>query len=192
MGSAGVNSLFSPKSFLATGTEPLHLLFQRQTAKAVAKGIQPRCHGQPAERDLGRADGPAAGHHASGSASACYQHAIGETARVERVQLPEDLPLAIKRAALFAAALPDPMQVKTSLCQMLQAQGLHTVGAVQHLSATNLNAPNAELIGTAGLWIERLGYLLLGRVVEFTRSLYRGAAYDFTLQFTRAPQALTA
>ena len=36
--------------------------------------------------------------------------------------------------------------------------------------------------GAAGLKIERIGYLPNGRVVEFTRSLYRGDAYDFAVE----------
>jgi len=36
--------------------------------------------------------------------------------------------------------------------------------------------------GAAGLRIERISYLPSGRVAEFTRSLYRGDAYDFTAE----------
>ncbi len=39
-------------------------------------------------------------------------------------------------------------------------------------------------IGSAGLSIERVSYLASGRVVEFTRSLYRGDAYDFVAELT--------
>ena len=38
--------------------------------------------------------------------------------------------------------------------------------------------------GVAGLSIERVSYLASGRVVEFTRSLYRGDAYDFVAELT--------
>ncbi len=37
-----------------------------------------------------------------------------------------------------------------------------------------------------GLSIERISYLRSGRVVEFTRSLYRGDAYDFVAELTLA------
>ena len=43
--------------------------------------------------------------------------------------------------------------------------------------------------GAAGLKIERIGYLPDGRVVEFTRSLYRGDAYDFAVELKLAPEA---
>jgi GntR family transcriptional regulator len=39
-------------------------------------------------------------------------------------------------------------------------------------------------VGSAGLSIERVSYLASGRVVEFTRSLYRGDAYDFVAEMT--------
>jgi GntR family transcriptional regulator len=57
---------------------------------------------------------------------------------------------------------------------------------VQRITAANLNDRDARLLGvaagTAGLKIERIGYLANGRVVEFTRSLYRGDAYDFAVE----------
>ena len=40
----------------------------------------------------------------------------------------------------------------------------------------------AAKVGAAGLRIERVSYLPSGRVVEFTRSLYRGDAYDFAAE----------
>ena len=41
--------------------------------------------------------------------------------------------------------------------------------------------------GVAGLRIERISYLPSGKVVEFTRSLYRGDAYDFAVELKLAP-----
>ncbi|RUV27778.1 UTRA domain-containing protein, partial [Mesorhizobium sp. M1A.T.Ca.IN.004.03.1.1] len=41
-------------------------------------------------------------------------------------------------------------------------------------------------VGAAGLSIERISYLASGRAVEFTRSLYRGDAYDFVAELTIA------
>ena len=117
---------------------------------------------------------------------------IGDrVARLERVRKSDDVPLAIECASLSAATLPDPAQVRTSLYAMLDARGLRPVRAVQRISATNLGARDADLlgvpIGAAGLRIERIGYLPSGRVVEFTRSLYRGDAYDFAVELTLAP-----
>jgi GntR family transcriptional regulator len=116
-------------------------------------------------------------------------------ARLERVRKSDDVPLAIERASLSAASLPDPMVVETSLYAVLEASGLRPVRAVQRISASNLGARDADLlgvaVGAAGLRIERIGYLPSGRVVEFTRSLYRGDAYDFAVELTLSPQGGT-
>ncbi|NEX46449.1 GntR family transcriptional regulator [Pseudotabrizicola algicola] len=118
---------------------------------------------------------------------------IGDrVARLERVRRSDDVPLAIERASLSTATLPDPGMVETSLYAILESRGLRPVRAVQRISAANLGGRDAELlgvpIGAAGLRIERIGYLPSGRVVEFTRSLYRGDAYDFAVELTLSPQ----
>ena len=118
---------------------------------------------------------------------------IGDrVARLERVRRSDDVPLAIERASLSTATLPDPGLVETSLYAMLESRGLRPVRAVQRISAANLGGRDAELlgvpVGAAGLRIERIGYLPSGRVVEFTRSLYRGDAYDFAVELTLSPQ----
>jgi GntR family transcriptional regulator len=107
-------------------------------------------------------------------------------ARLERVRLADGVPLAIERASLSTAILPDPAVVESSLYAVLGAAGFHPVRAVQRISATNLNARDAALLevpeGVAGLRIERVSFLPTGRVVEFTRSIYRGDAYDFAAE----------
>lgn len=112
-------------------------------------------------------------------------------ARLERVRCSNGLPLAIERATLPLSLLPDPAEVTTSLYAILQTRGLRPTRAVQRISATSLDARDAELlgvaVGVAGLRIERISYLPSGRVVEFTRSLYRGDAYDFAVELKLAP-----
>ncbi len=107
-------------------------------------------------------------------------------ARLERVRLADGVPLAIERAALSTDVLPDPAKVEGSLYAVLAAGGLRPVRAVQRISATSLAPRDAALlevpVGAAGLRIERVSYLATGRVVEFTRSLYRGDAYDFAAE----------
>ena len=65
-------------------------------------------------------------------------------------------------------------------CEFLQA--MH--------AATNLNIDDAILLGVAegaaGLKIERVSYLPSGRVVELTKSLYRGDLYDFVAELQLA------
>lgn len=112
--------------------------------------------------------------------------------RLERVRRSDGVPLAIERASLSTRTLPDPTIVEKSLYEVLEARGQRPVRAVQRISAANLGARDAELlgvpVGAAGLKIERVGYLPSGRVVEFTRSLYRGDAYDFAVELTLAPK----
>ena len=109
-----------------------------------------------------------------------------QVARLERVRLADEVPLAIERAALPASVLADPEAVTGSLYAALAERGMRPVRAVQRISAANLAAPDAGLLGVpmgaAGLRIERVSCLASGRVVEFTRSLYRGDAYDFAAE----------
>ncbi|MEZ5798709.1 MAG: GntR family transcriptional regulator [Paracoccaceae bacterium] len=116
-------------------------------------------------------------------------------ARLERVRMSDGIPLAIERASIPAAILPDPMSVETSLYDVLQQVGKRPTRAVQRITAANLGARDAQLlgvpVGVAGLRIERIGYLPSGRVVEFTRSIYRGDAYDFAVELTLPPKGET-
>jgi GntR family transcriptional regulator len=67
------------------------------------------------------------------------------------------------------------------------------VRAVQRISAANLGEADARLLevtaGAASLNIERISYLASGRVIEFTRSIYRGDAYDFVAELRIADGA---
>ena len=109
-------------------------------------------------------------------------------ARLERLRIANDLPLAIERASLSAEVLPDPTVVSSSLYEVLAKTGNRPVRAVQRISACNIRGRDASLLGVqagdAGLSIERISYLASGRVVEFTRSLYRADAYDFVAELT--------
>jgi GntR family transcriptional regulator len=43
--------------------------------------------------------------------------------------------------------------------------------------------------GYASLNIERISYLASGKVIEFTRSIYRGDAYDFVAELRLSGRA---
>jgi GntR family transcriptional regulator len=107
-------------------------------------------------------------------------------ARVERLRLAKGTPLAIERASLAEATLPDPSSVENSLYACLKKSGNRPVRAIQRLSAALLDKEDAELLGvppgSATLNIERIAYLASGKVIEFTRSRYRGDAYDFVAE----------
>lgn len=115
-------------------------------------------------------------------------------ARLERVRYADGLPMAIERASLSPAILPEPALVERSLYATLAARSLRPVRAVQRISAENLNRRDAELLGVApgvaGLRIARISYLASGAVVEFTRSVYRGDGYDFAAELRLVPDEL--
>ena len=107
-------------------------------------------------------------------------------ARVSRLRSANGTPLAIERASLSASVLPDPDSVGASLYDALERTGNRPVRAVQRISAASLGDADARLLGVpsgaAGLHIERISYLATGKVIEFTRSIYRGDAYDFVVE----------
>jgi GntR family transcriptional regulator len=113
-------------------------------------------------------------------------------ARLARLRLADGVPLAIERAALAEEDLPDPDAVGASLYAALAARGRRPVRAVQRISAANLAERDAALLqaapGAAGLKVERISYLEGGRALQFTRSLYRGDAYDFVAELRLSPE----
>lgn len=107
-------------------------------------------------------------------------------ARIARLRLSGEMPLAIERAALSSIILPDPEAIGSSLYAHLERRGNRPVRAIQRIRAANLGEDDAKLlevpVGSASLNIERLSYLASGRVIEFTRSVYRGDTYDFVAE----------
>lgn len=107
-------------------------------------------------------------------------------ARLSRLRVADGVPLAIERAVLATAMLPDPEGVENSLYEALDKVGNRPVRAIQRISAQTLGEEAARLldapVGAAALRIERISYLASGRVVEHTTSTYRGDAYDFVAE----------
>ncbi len=93
-------------------------------------------------------------------------------ARISRLRLTGDTPLAIERASLAASVLPEPAAMGDSLYRYLESDGNRPVRAIQRIRAANLGDDDAYLlqvpVGSAGLNIERTSYLPSGRVIEFT------------------------
>jgi GntR family transcriptional regulator len=110
--------------------------------------------------------------------------------RIARLRTAGGKPMAIERASLPTTILPNPLEVTTSLYQVLEAANLRPVRALQKISAINLGVADAALLeideGEAGLRIERTSYLTDGRIVEFTQSIYRGDAYNFVAELRLA------
>jgi GntR family transcriptional regulator len=107
-------------------------------------------------------------------------------ARIARLRHSNDIPMAIERASLSARVLPDPEAVGSSLYAHLEKTGNRPVRALQRIRAASLGEEDAALLevpaGAPGLSIERTSYLSSGKVIEFTRSIYRGDAYDFVAE----------
>jgi GntR family transcriptional regulator len=116
-----------------------------------------------------------------------------QVARFRRLRSANGVPLAIENAVIPQRFLPDIETVQASLYDALEAHGCRPVRALQRLHAVALIGPEAELLeleeGSPALAIERIAYLPDGRVVEFTRSLYRGDSYDFVAELTLAPRS---
>ena len=109
-----------------------------------------------------------------------------QVARICRLREADGRPMALERAALPLDILPNPLEVTTSLYLVLERLGHRPTSAIQKISAINLEAREADLLGVAEgsaiLSIERTSFLKSGRVAELTRSLYRGDAYDFVAE----------
>lgn len=109
-----------------------------------------------------------------------------QVARIHRLREAGGQPMALERAALPLDILPNPIEVTTSLYEILERSDNRPVRAIQKISAINLGPREADLLGvaegTAGLSIQRISYLESGRVAELTRSIYRGDAYDFVAE----------
>lgn len=110
--------------------------------------------------------------------------------RLRRLRLADDVPMAIEVATLAERDFPDPNAADGSLYEVLEARGLSPVRALQRISAVNLSAADAALLGVfegaAALGMERVTFLADGRPIEFTHSIYRGDAYDFITELTTA------
>lgn len=107
----------------------------------------------------------------------------GRVARVERLRSADGVPMAIERSSLPEDILPDPALVRTSLYDLLRAEGRAPTRAIQRVTAINLGPQEARLLnmaqGAAALRIDRTAFRPNGRPIEFTRGLYRSDIYDF-------------
>ncbi|MDY0872682.1 GntR family transcriptional regulator [Dongia rigui] len=108
--------------------------------------------------------------------------------RLRRLRMADGRPMALELAVVPARMLASPDAVGSSLYEALQTAGIRPVRAMQRLSAESLSAEDAEALsvpaGSPALYIERISYLADGRAVEFTKSHYRGDAYDFVVELT--------
>jgi len=106
--------------------------------------------------------------------------------RFRRLRYAGHQPLAVERTAVPQTILGSPDEVRESLYEALDRIGCRPVRALQRIRAVPIGPEAARRLGleagAAGLEIERRAFLADGRPVEFTRSIYRGDAYDFVAE----------
>lgn len=107
-------------------------------------------------------------------------------ARLGRVRLSGGDPLAIEHAVVPAEFMPDLDRLQDSLYEALEAHGFRPVGGTQRVRASLATATEAGILSieqlSEVLRIERSTRLSDGRIVEFTRSVYRGDRYEFVTE----------
>ena len=106
--------------------------------------------------------------------------------RSYRLRTASGQPLALERTTVPQSVIPDSAEIGLSLYEAFAARDIRPIRALQRLRAIAFDAEQARLMqlpeGSPGLFIERRAFLADGRVVEFTRSFYRGDAYDFVAE----------
>lgn len=111
--------------------------------------------------------------------------------RLRRLRYGGDRALALERTVVPQNIIHDPELVQESLYEALELLGCRPTRALQRIRAVSIDAEAAGLMGvesqTPGLEIERRAFLADGRAVEFTRSIYRGDAYDFVAELEAKP-----
>jgi len=111
--------------------------------------------------------------------------------RFRRLRYGGDRALALERTVVPRSILPDPNSVTESLYETLETLGRRPTRALQRMRAVSIEPEAARLLGldanTPGLEVERRAFLPDGRAVEFTRSIYRGDAYDFVAELEASP-----
>jgi GntR family transcriptional regulator len=111
--------------------------------------------------------------------------------RLRRLRYGGDRALALERTVVPQNVLPDADLVQDSLYATLESRGSRPTRALQRIRAVAIDREAAGLMDvepqTPGLELERRAFLPDGRAVEFTRSIYRGDAYDFVAELEAKP-----
>ncbi|MEO8063942.1 MAG: GntR family transcriptional regulator [Pseudomonadota bacterium] len=108
--------------------------------------------------------------------------------RFHRIRFADDAPMALEYATILGSCLPSLESVDSSMYEALEKAGNRPVRALQRLRAVLFTAEQAKLLKAhekdAGLLVERLGFHIDGRAVEFSQSFYRGDIYDFVAELS--------
>lgn len=111
-----------------------------------------------------------------------------QVARLKRIRLADDMPVAIETTSLPADILPDPESVTGSLYERLAQSGVKPVRAVQRITAALVTEAQSTLmgvpVGAPALVMDSTAFNETGRAVEVTRAYYRSDVYDFISELT--------
>ena len=109
-----------------------------------------------------------------------------EVSRLSRLRTANGKPMTLEHTTVPRPYLPDPSVIGDSLYDHLAEAGYQPDRALQRLHADRLTPDDARLLEVSpdspALYIERRAFLKSGQVIEFSRSLYRGDAYDFVVE----------
>lgn len=109
--------------------------------------------------------------------------------RFTRIRYADGISMALESATVPASSLSSPEAVEDSLYDALGED--RPVRVLQRFRAVLFTDEQAALLkipkNSPGLAIERRGYNADGRTVEFTKSWYRGDAYDFVAELNVPP-----
>jgi GntR family transcriptional regulator len=107
-------------------------------------------------------------------------------ARLGRVRLAGGEPLAIEHAVIPATFMPDLDSLGDSLYQALESHGFRPTSGTQRVRASLATPTEAGILSVEQnsevLRIDRRTRIPDGRIVEFTRSVYRGDRYEFVTE----------
>jgi GntR family transcriptional regulator len=110
-------------------------------------------------------------------------------ARLGRVRLAGGEPLAIEHAVIPATFMPDFESLGDSLYEALEKHGYRPVSGTQRVRASLATPTEAGILSVEQnsevLRIERKTRIPDGRIVEFTRSVYRGDRYEFVTELDK-------
>lgn len=119
-------------------------------------------------------------------AAALNVPATVRVARLGRVRLAGGEPLAIEHAVIPAIFMPDLDRLGDSLYKALDVHGFRPTSGTQRVRASLATPTEAGILSVQQnsevLRIERSTRIPDGRIVEFTRSVYRGDRYEFVTE----------
>jgi GntR family transcriptional regulator len=112
----------------------------------------------------------------------------GSVARLGRIRLSNGEPLAIEHAVVPAEFLPDVAALGDSLYEALAGTGARPVSGIQRIRASQATPIEAGMLAIGKnaevLRIERVTRNKDGRVVELTRSAYRGDRFEYVTELS--------